>query len=154
MMSNENLTHDRNRNVTSNRNHRVTYIRNLIVTGVLALSVTPSSASFGLMCDGGAGITASIPLGGGVGLIPLGAEISADGTTWTTEAGVPGTIEIAPGQSAEIGDALYLDFADPNFESVLAEIRLFRAMEGEEPVYGGTLRIPSHGAWAISCSAG
>ncbi|RYE08706.1 MAG: hypothetical protein EOP22_12355 [Hyphomicrobiales bacterium] len=121
---------------------------------VLALSSGPSLASFGLFCEGPDGVSASIPLGGGVGLTPLGAEIQAAGQIWTTEEGVSGTIEIAPGQSAQVGDQLYLDFADPNLEVVIAELRLFWAMENDEPVYGGTLRIPGQGAWPISCGAG
>jgi hypothetical protein len=125
-----------------------------IAAVILAASAAPSLASFGLMCEGPDGVIASIPLGGGVGLHPLGAEIKAAGQTWTTEEGVSGTIEMAPAQSAEVGNQLYIDFADPNFEAVIAEIRLFWAMEGDEPVYGGTLRVAGHGAWPITCGMG
>jgi hypothetical protein len=44
---------------------------------------------------------------------------------------------------------------DANLASKVAELRLFKAAEGEgEAVYAGTLRIPGHGAWAVACSGG
>lgn len=120
----------------------------------VALSSTPSLASFGLMCTGPDGINLSLPLGAGPGVTPLGAELQAVGRVWTTEAGVPGTIEMLPAQSATVGDRLYFDFADTNYEGILVEVRLFRAHEEADPVYGGTLRITGHGAWPIWCEAG
>ena len=84
----------------------------------------------------------------------LGAEVKAAGGTWTTEAGVAGTIQIAPAQAAAIGDQFVLDFADPNYEAILIEVRLFWAMEESDPVYGGVLRIAGQGAWPISCGMG
>lgn len=121
---------------------------------LLALSGAPSFASFGLMCSGPDDVTLSIPLGGGAGLTPLGAEIRAADRVWTTEAGVAGTTEIMPAQSAALDSRLYLDFTDPNYEGVVAELRLFWAMEEDDPVYGGTLRLPGHGVWPVSCEVG
>lgn len=127
----------------------------LVLAGVmLALSVAPSFASFGLMCTGPNGIDVSVPLGAGPGLTPLGTEIKAAGNVWTTEAGKAGTIQVTPAQSASLDNRLYLDFSDPNYESVLVEIRLFWAEEETDPIYGGTLRIAGHGAWPISCGMG
>lgn len=125
-----------------------------LATTFLALSAAPSLASFGLMCSGPEGVTVSIPLGAGPGLTPLGAEIRAMDKTWTTEAGVAGTIAIMTAQSAALDSRLYLDFTDPNYEGVLAELRLFRAQDEDEPVYGGTLRLAGHGAWPIACQIG
>ena len=34
----------------------------------------------------------------------------------------------------------------------IAELRLFKAREGDAYAYGGTLRIAGQGAWAVSCS--
>jgi hypothetical protein len=121
---------------------------------ILALSSAPSFAGFGLFCEGPEGISANIPLGGGVGLHPLGAEIKVGTSTWTTEEGVANTIQIIPAQSASVDNRLYLDFADPNYEGVVAEIRLFWAEEETDPIYGGTLRVAGQGAWAISCGMG
>ena len=61
---------------------------------------------------------------------------------------------MTPAQSASLDNRLYLDFADPNYEGVLVEIRLFWAEEETDPIYGGTLRIAGHGAWPISCGMG
>jgi hypothetical protein len=125
-----------------------------LAAATLGLSAAPASASFGLFCEGPDGVTANVPLGAGMGLTPLGAEIKAAGTTWTTEAGVAGTIQVVPAQSAALDTRLYLDFADPNYEGVVAQIRLFWAEEESDPVYGGTLRIAGHGVWPISCGMG
>lgn len=125
-----------------------------LVAAILALTAAPASASFGLFCEGPEGITANVPLGGGVGLTPLGAEIKIGDNTWTTEEGVAGTIQIVPAQSASVDSRLYIDFADPNYEGIIAEIRLFWAEEETDPIYGGTLRVAGQGAWPISCGMG
>jgi hypothetical protein len=125
-----------------------------LTTALLALSTAPAFASFGLMCEGPDGITANVPLGAGVGLTPLGAEVKAAGQTWTTEAGVANTTQILPAQSAAVDNRLYLDFSDTDVATMLVEIRLFWAEEDTDPVYGGTLRIAGQGAWPISCSMG
>jgi hypothetical protein len=125
-----------------------------LTAALLALSTVPAFASFGLMCEGPDGITANVPLGAGVGLTPLGAEIKVGSKTWTTEAGVAGTTQILPAQGAAVDSRLYLDFSDADVATILVEIRLFWAEEETDPVYGGTLRIAGQGAWPISCSVG
>jgi hypothetical protein len=125
-----------------------------LAVAIFSLSAAPASASFGLFCEGPDGVTANVPLGAGPGLTPLGAEIKAAGNTWTTEAGVADTIQVISAQSAAVDTRLYLDFADPNYEGIVAEIRLFWAEEESDPVYGGTLRIAGHGVWPISCGMG
>ena len=126
----------------------------LILAGALALCTTSAMAGEGLFCDGPDGIEIHVPMGAGPGLSPLSAEIKAAGTIWTTAAGVADTIQIIPAQSAGVDNRLYLDFADPSYSGVVAEIRLFWAEEETDPVFGGTLRIADHGAWVISCGMG
>lgn len=42
---------------------------------------------------------------------------------------------------------------DENLVARIAELRLFKASEGgAATALGGTLRIPGHGAWTVSCS--
>lgn len=125
-----------------------------LAAAFVTLSAAPSLASFGLMCTGPDEVRVSIPLGGGPGLTPLGAEIVVGDKTWTTETGVAGTTEIMAAQSAALDSRLYLDFTDPNYEGLLAEVRLFWTNEADEPVYGGTLRLAGHGAWPIACEVG
>lgn len=133
-------------------------MRKLILAGIAGLafaaaSALPAQASVGLFCHG-TYIDIEIPLGGAAGLNPLSATIRAAGTIWTTEEGVAGATPIVPAQSASVDNRLYLDFSDPNLEGIIVEIRLFWAEEETDPVYGGTLRIAGHGAWAISCGMG
>ena len=126
----------------------------LASAALLVLFATPASASFGLYCEGPDGVTLNVPLGGAAGLSPLGAEIKAAGKVWTTEEGVADTIQIVSAQAASVDNRLYIDFADPNLEGIVAEIRLFWAEEETDPVYGGVLRIAEHGVWPISCGMG
>ena len=125
-----------------------------LATAFVALSAVPSLASFGLMCSGPDGVDVSIPLGAGPGVSPLSAEIRAAEQVWTTVSGVAGAIEIMPAQAAALDTRLYFDFTDPNFEELVAEVRLFRADTEDEPVYGGPLRLAGHGAWPIACQVG
>jgi hypothetical protein len=125
----------------------------LLLAAAFVVIAMPAFAGEGLFCSGD-GIDIHVPLGAGPGLSPLSAEIKAAGKVWTTAEGVAGTIQIIPAQSASVDDRLYLDFADPNYEGVVAEIRLFWAEEETDPVLGGTLRIAEHGAWPISCGMG
>jgi hypothetical protein len=45
-----------------------------------------------------------------------------------------------------------VDAVDPAMTSRIAELRLFKATEGNSHARGGTLRIPGLGAWAVSCT--
>ncbi len=54
------------------------------------------------------------------------------------------------GQAFESGDSVMIDAIDLDFNAV-AQLRLYRASEGEAYVTAGTLRIPGYGAWAVSC---
>ncbi len=118
---------------------------------VLSLLSSPAVAGQGFFCTGPDGLEISLPLAGGAGLHPLLAEIKAAGQTWTTVTGASGTTEIVPAQSFSIDDRYYFDFTTPNYEGVVASIRLFR---GGEEAFGGTLAIKDVGAWPIVCDAG
>lgn len=127
-------------------------MRTILVAGVL-LAGTPALAGQGFMCSGPDGVSVSLPLGGGIGLSVLSAKIEAGGKVWSTQAG-QGT-QIAPAQSFGGSDFDIFDFADPNLNEILAEVRLFTGHEdGSEPVFGGTLRVKDVGAWPISCDVG
>lgn len=119
----------------------------------IVLAATPAFAGQGFMCSGSEGVSVSLPLGGGIGLTVLSAKVEANGKVWSTEAGQG--IQIAPAQSFGGSDFDVFDFADPNFNEILVEVRLFVGHEdGSEPVFGGTLRVKGAGAWAISCDVG
>ena len=57
------------------------------------------------------------------------------------------------GQAYENDQMILIDAVDEAMSSHIAELRLFKTTEGDaDTVYAGTLRIPGHGAWAVSCT--
>lgn len=124
-------------------------MKRLIISALLAVTASAAQGGEGYMCEG-EGVEAHFPLGGGVGLSLLGAKIEAGGETYGTETGTT----IAVSQAMATGNRIAIDFTDPNYETVVAKVRLFWAEEESDPVFGGTLAIAGKGAWAISCSVG
>ena len=62
-----------------------------------------------------------------------------------------------PGDPIQVGnfhDDVTLSFVDATDEArnKVAELKVFKATEGETTVYGGTLRIAGVGAWVVSCA--
>ena len=45
-----------------------------------------------------------------------------------------------------------IDFADPQFTSILASVRLISVSEGEDFVTAGTLQIAGVGAYPLVCN--
>ena len=128
--------------------------RIVLAAALSAIATLPAVAGEGLMCSGADGVEFHLPLAGGTGLDPLGAEIKVGGQVWTTDAQAKGATLITPAQSIGIDDRYYFDFADPNLEGIVARIRLFGATGGDEPAIGGTLAITERGAWAVTCDVG
>ena len=72
---------------------------------------------------------------------------------WSTRDG-EGTL-IVRGQAFEDDKTVLIDVMSEGMGAVVAELRVFKAMEGDAPTaMGGTLRIPGVGAWAVSCDGG
>jgi hypothetical protein len=114
---------------------------------------SPAFAGFNLMCSGD-GIEADFPLGGGVGLSLLGATITVGDAVWSTDPAAAGATLVAPHQSANIDDRTYVDLADPNYERIVARLRLFEVIGYENGVRGGVLEIVDVGAWPVRCDVG
>ncbi|MBI4922510.1 MAG: hypothetical protein HY834_12235 [Devosia nanyangense] len=127
-------------------------MKRLIVSAAFAALAAPAMAGGGFMCSG-EGVEAMFPLGGGAGFSLLEAEIRAKGKIWSTVAR-PDVIEIAVSQAFSGNHRIAFDLTDPNMQQVVAEIRLFWTEEESDPVFGGTLKMPGEGAWAIACDAG
>lgn len=126
----------------------------LTIFAATLLLATPAMASQGLFCsDAGGEIDASISLGGGAGFGVLDATLDVGGQKWTT-AETAGATPIVVGQAAAVDDRYYVDFADANYEGILARVRLFRAGQGDEAVISGTLEVKSIGAWPVVCGIG
>lgn len=85
----------------------------------------------------------------------VGINVSTADQVWASH------VEYGPGDPVTLGQAfqttelLMVDVMDAAMADKVAEVRLFKAQEGEGHLaYGGTLRIVGFGAWAVSCSAG
>jgi hypothetical protein len=97
-------------------------------------------ASFDFLSGDGLGVLSIVGL-----TITSGERVWANGEAYGP--GDPATI----GQQFEDDTTLRVDALDKDAVK-FAELRLFKASEGEDTVYAGTLRIVGMGAWAVSCT--
>ena len=127
-----------------------------LAASVLALSalVSPAMATEWLNCsdrDGAASV--DLLLGAMDIAAVVGITVSTGDRVWASH------VEYGPGGPVALGPAfqtpnvLMVDVMDAALVDKVAEVRLFRAAEGEAAVHGGTLKILGYGAWAVSCSA-
>lgn len=127
-------------------------LRVIFLAAALALlSVSPASASVGVWCTASGDVSFDAPLSGGAGLTVLSAKVEAAGRSWTTEAGFEDPQAIVPAQSWGDNDIMWFDFADPNLESNVVEVRLSWPDSGD---LGGTLTIIGVGSWDVTCDLG
>ena len=122
-----------------------------IAIGLCGLA-TPSFATEWISCassDGGASMDVLV---GDVDVASIaGMTITVGDKVWATDPAYgPGDPTIV-GQAYEDAETLRVDAVDDGYARI-AELRLFKAAEGEDSLYGGTLRIPGHGAWAVACT--
>lgn len=88
-------------------------------------------------------------------LVPVGLNVSVGEQVWASDVAYGPGEPIALGQAFEDAETIRIDVLDAAMSALVAELRLFKAVEGAgEPVYSGTLRIPGHGAWSVTCSPG
>lgn len=89
--------------------------------------------------------------GDGAGVLYIDAvTITAGERVWASDpANGPGD-PVSIGQQFEDETTILVDAMGADFQKV-AELRLFKAGEGDMFVYAGTLRVPGLGAWAVSC---
>ena len=118
-------------------------------------AASPALATEWLNCaDDGGAASMDVLLGSlGTDVIAVaGVVVSVGDRVWASHVEYgPGDI-IVVGQAFETGDMMLIDVMDEAMVAKVAELRLFKTVEGEgEPVYSGTLRIPEYGAWAVSC---
>ncbi|MCO6390404.1 hypothetical protein GTW25_05105 [Aliihoeflea aestuarii] len=55
------------------------------------------------------------------------------------------------GQAFREDNRISVDFTDPNVERIVAELRLFEALEERDHAMAGTLRVIGQGAYALTC---
>jgi hypothetical protein len=129
----------------------------MIRAGAIALLVSaaasPALATEWVVCSDAADeATVSILVGTTDWLSVAGVKLSARGQSWVSspEYGEGTAIAVAQGYAER--DMALVDFTDAAMSERIGELRLFIADEGDDFVFGGTLRVSGVGAWAVSCS--
>lgn len=126
-------------------------MKRLVATGVLLIAAAgPAKATEWLNCSDGDKVSFNVLLGQMNVIAVDTIEVEAGGKRWSTRAG-DGT-PITKGQAFETADQIYIDVTDSNVDAIVAQLRLFKASEGEDYVSAGTLRVAGVGAWAVTCS--
>ena len=130
----------------------------MIRTGALALLLVglapiPASATEWVSCSSPGGEASFDYLVGTLDvLMPVGLNVSVGEKVWASDVAYGPGDPIVVGQAFEDEDSVQLDVMDDGVSSVVAQLRLFTAQEGEsEFIYSGTLRIPGYGAWTVTC---
>jgi hypothetical protein len=127
----------------------------MAAAAVVACLASPVAATEWLNCadrDGAASV--DLLLGAMDVAAVAGVTISTGDRVWASHVEYGPGDPIAVGQAFETADVLVLDLMDEAVANKIAEVRLFKASEGDLFAHGGTLRIVGHGAWAVSCSGG
>jgi hypothetical protein len=122
----------------------------IVALGALA---SPAAATEWLNCadrDGAASV--DLLLGAMEIAAIAGVTVSTGDRVWASHVEYGPGDPIAVGQAFETPDMLIVDLMDDAIANKIAEVRLFKASEGDLFAYGGTLRIPGFGAWAVSCT--
>lgn len=83
--------------------------------------------------------------------MPAGATLRYKTQHWTTNEAYGDGALMTVGQGFSDKTMLIVDLYDEGVNSSLAELRVWKAEEGDLTVHAGTLRIPGQGAWVVSC---
>ena len=126
----------------------------LVAAAVVAAGLaSPALATEWLNCRDATGAASMDLLLGTLDVAAVaGMTVSAGEQVWASH------VEYGPGDPAVVGqafetaDTLLVDAMDDGMAANFAELRLFKATEGDIVVFSGTLRVPGHGAWAVSCT--
>jgi hypothetical protein len=131
-------------------------IRLLGALAVAASVASPALATEWLNCaDAEGGASMDLLLGTLDVASVAGMTVSIGDQVWASHVEYGPGEPITVGQAFETADMLLVDAMDEAMAAKIAELRLFKASEGDAPaIYAGTLRVPGHGAWAVSCSGG
>ena len=129
-------------------------LRSLVIVAALA-TASPALATEWVHCaDAGGAASFDYLAGDGTGVLQISAvTITAGEKVWASDpANGPGD-PVTIGQAYEDGTMVLIDAMDKDFAK-LAELKVFKASEGDAVTLGGTLRIAGQGAWTVSCDPG
>lgn len=114
---------------------------------------TPSLATEWVNCAAPDGAASFDYLAGTLEVLSIaGMTITVGEKVWATDPAYGPGDPVVVGQAFETPEMVLIDAVTPEIDARIAELRLFKATEGDSYAYGGTLRIPGYGAWAVSCS--
>jgi hypothetical protein len=126
-------------------------MKRLVAIGFLMIAAAgPAKATDWLNCSDGDKASFNVLLGHMNVIAVDTVEVEAGEKRWSTRGG-DGTL-ITKGQAFETSDQIYIDVTDAKVDAIVAQLRLFKASEGEDYVSAGTLRVAGVGAWAVTCS--
>jgi hypothetical protein len=113
-------------------------------------TAVPAQATEWLNCSDGDKASFNVLLGNMNVIAVDTIEVEAGEKKWSTRDA--GATRITKGQAFETTDQIYIDVTDDKMDAIVAQLRLFKASEGEDYVSAGTLRVVGVGAWALTCS--
>lgn len=123
------------------------------IIAVAGLS-SPALATEWINCsDAGGAATFGILVGDADQIAISATTMSVGEKVWASDVAYGPGDPIAIGQAFEDQGTLLVDAVDAG--ALIGQLRLFKSQQDTgELVYGGTLRIPGYGVWAVSCDAG
>jgi hypothetical protein len=125
--------------------------RAAIAIGFCGLAV-PASATEWVHCSDATGAASFDFLVGTLDVLSVaGLTITAGDRVWASATAYGPGDPVQVGQAFEDADTIRIDAMDDAMATRIAGLRLFKASEGDTFAYGGTLHIPGHGVWAVSC---
>lgn len=116
----------------------------------LLIASTPARATEWLVCSDGDAASISVLLGQMEVIAVADITIEVSPKKWSTRGN--GATRVTKGQAFETKDQIWIDVTDANVNAIVAELRLFKAIESKRNVTGGTLRVMGEGAWAVTCT--
>ncbi|MEQ1769501.1 MAG: hypothetical protein ABL879_06635 [Devosia sp.] len=128
-------------------------IRAAAIMVALGGLTTPALATEWVSCAAPGGEASFDFLVGSLDILAIaGLNISVGEKVWASDVAYGPGDPVAVGQAFEDATTIRIDAMDDAISQKVAELRLFKAEEGDMSVYAGTLRIPGYGAWAVSCT--
>ena len=123
-----------------------------ILVMLAALAAPPALATEWVHCaDAGGAASFDYLAGDGLGVLAINQlNVSVGEQVWASSAASGPGDPVSVGQAFEDESSVRIDAMDKDFVKI-AELRLFKAAEGDSYVSAGTLRIPGKGAWAVTC---
>ena len=123
----------------------------LVAVGAIMIAAAlPARATEWMICSDGDKASFNVLLGNMNVIAVDTIEVEVGTRKWSTRGN--GATLITKGQAFETADQIYIDATDDKSDAIVAQLRLFKASEGEDSVSAGTLRVPGEGAWAVTCS--